>query len=42
AMPLNAAVRRALAYVREAIRTAPGLGQGSGPLNHGHTARPWH
>ncbi len=41
-LPLNAAVRRALAYVREAIRTAPGLGQGSGPLNHGHTARPWH
>ena len=38
---LNAAVRRALAYVREAIRTAPGLGQGRGPLNHGHTVRPW-
>lgn len=39
---LNAAVRRALAYVREAIRTAPGLGRGCGPLNHGHTVRPWH
>ncbi len=38
---LNAAVRRALAYVREAIRTAPNLGQGRGPLNHGHTVRPW-
>ena len=38
---LNAAVRRALAYVREAIRTAPGLGKGCGPLNHGHTVRPW-
>ncbi len=36
-LPLNAAVRRALAYVREAIRTAPDLGQGRGPLNHGHT-----
>ncbi|MCC8992445.1 MAG: bifunctional hydroxymethylpyrimidine kinase/phosphomethylpyrimidine kinase [Candidatus Contendobacter sp.] len=40
-LALNAAVRRALAYVREAIRTAPGLGQGRGPLNHGHTMRPW-
>jgi hydroxymethylpyrimidine/phosphomethylpyrimidine kinase len=40
-MPLNAAVRRALAYVREAIRTAPGLGKGCGPLNHGHTVHPW-
>lgn len=34
---LNAAVHRAVAYVQEAIRTAPGLGQGCGPLNHGHT-----
>ena len=41
-LPLNAAVRRALAYVREAIRTAPGFGKGRGPLNHGHTVRPWH
>ena len=40
-LPLNTAVRRALAYVREAIRTAPGLGQGCGPLHHGHTTRPW-
>ena len=39
-MPLVAAVHRALAYVREAIRTAPGLGKGCGPLNHGHTMRP--
>ena len=29
-------VARARAYVLEAIRTAPGLGQGHGPLNHGH------
>jgi hydroxymethylpyrimidine/phosphomethylpyrimidine kinase len=40
-MPLAAAVRRALVYVREAIRTAPDLGHGCGPLNHGHTVRPW-
>ncbi|MCW8863232.1 MAG: bifunctional hydroxymethylpyrimidine kinase/phosphomethylpyrimidine kinase, partial [Rhodospirillales bacterium] len=33
------AVARARAYVREAIRTAPGLGHGHGPLNHGHTVR---
>lgn len=29
-------VARARAYVLEAIRTAPGLGQGHGPLNHAH------
>lgn len=34
-----AAVERARAYVLEAIRTAPGLGHGHGPLNHGHTVR---
>lgn len=37
-MPLSGAVRRAHAYVQEAIRTAPGFGGGHGPLNHGHTA----
>lgn len=31
------AVAKALDYVREAIRTAPGLGKGHGPLNHGHS-----
>lgn len=36
-MALSAAVRRALNYVQEAIRTAPNLGKGCGPLNHGHT-----
>lgn len=36
---LDVAVRRARAYVLEAIRTAPGLGSGHGPLNHGHTMR---
>ncbi len=30
------AVERARDYVLEAIRTAPGLGQGAGPLNHAH------
>jgi hydroxymethylpyrimidine/phosphomethylpyrimidine kinase len=33
-MPLMDAVARAHAYVQDAIRTAPGLGAGSGPLNH--------
>jgi len=33
---LSKAVERALAYTREAIRTAPGFGSGHGPLNHGH------
>jgi hydroxymethylpyrimidine/phosphomethylpyrimidine kinase len=32
--PLAEAVRRAHAYVQAAIRTAPGLGAGHGPLNH--------
>lgn len=38
-MGLVDAVRRARNYVHEAIRTAPGLGAGQGPLNHGHTVR---
>lgn len=38
-LPLRAAVGRALAYVHEGIRTAPGLGKGRGPLNHAHTVR---
>ncbi len=36
-LQLSYSVRRARAYVHEAIRTAPGLGSGHGPLNHGHT-----
>ena len=32
--PLREAVGRSLDYVHEAIRTAPGLGRGHGPLNH--------
>jgi len=31
---LEPAVRAAKSYVAEAIRTAPGLGKGFGPLNH--------
>ncbi len=40
-LDIRAAVVRARAFVREAIRTAPGLGKGFGPLNHGHTVRPF-
>lgn len=35
-MTLEAAVERAIDYVREALRMAPGFGSGCGPLNHGH------
>jgi hydroxymethylpyrimidine/phosphomethylpyrimidine kinase len=37
--PLEAAVANAWAYVSEAIRRAPGLGAGSGPLDHGWPIR---
>jgi hydroxymethylpyrimidine/phosphomethylpyrimidine kinase len=40
-LSLDAAYRRARAYLQEAIRTAPGLGKGNGPVNHGHTVRPF-
>jgi hydroxymethylpyrimidine/phosphomethylpyrimidine kinase len=40
-LSLRDAVLRARAYVREAIRTAPAIGHGSGPLNHAHTVRPF-
>ncbi|MFA5122355.1 bifunctional hydroxymethylpyrimidine kinase/phosphomethylpyrimidine kinase [Zavarzinia sp.] len=40
-MELIPAVRRARAYVRTALATAPGFGAGHGPLNHGHTVRPF-
>ena len=33
-LPLAEAVTRAQSFVQEAIRTAPGLGAGHGPLNH--------
>lgn len=34
---LRDSVERARAYLRKALRTAPGLGKGHGPLNHAHT-----
>lgn len=36
---LRDAVDRAVEYVQEAIRRAPGYGSGHGPLDHGHTLR---
>jgi hydroxymethylpyrimidine/phosphomethylpyrimidine kinase len=39
-MTLRQAVMRARAYVRAAILSAPGFGQGHGPLNHGVTLDP--
>jgi len=33
-LPLRAAIARAKEFITEAIRTAPGLGSGTGPLNH--------
>ena len=38
-LPLELAVTEAWAYVAEAIRRAPGLGGGHGPLDHGWTLR---
>lgn len=40
-LDLRAAVLRARAYVWEAIRTAPGLGGGHGPLNHAFPCGEW-
>lgn len=36
---LEPAIERAVAYVQSAVRDAPGLGGGHGPLNHAHTVR---
>ena len=38
-LPLEVAVAEAWAYVAEAIRLAPGLGHGHGPLDHGWPLR---
>jgi hydroxymethylpyrimidine/phosphomethylpyrimidine kinase len=38
---LPAAVKEARDYVRRAIETAPQLGHGHGPLNHGHILTPF-
>ncbi len=40
-MLLRDAVMRARFYVQEAIRQAPEIGHGHGPLNHAHTIRPF-
>jgi len=40
-MDLVTSIRRARSYVHQAILTAPGFGQGHGPLNHGHTVAPF-
>ncbi|MBL25601.1 MAG: bifunctional hydroxymethylpyrimidine kinase/phosphomethylpyrimidine kinase [Rhodospirillaceae bacterium] len=40
-MVLDDAVARGRDYVFEAIRLAPGLGTGHGPLQHGHTVAPF-
>jgi len=39
-MALKPAIERAHAFVQAAIRTAPGLGGGHGPLNHAHSIKP--
>ncbi|MCC6215791.1 MAG: bifunctional hydroxymethylpyrimidine kinase/phosphomethylpyrimidine kinase [Polyangiaceae bacterium] len=39
-LTLRHAVARAHGYVRRAIETAPGWGQGHGPLNHAHPLEP--
>lgn len=38
-LDMVSAVERGRAYVLEAIKTAPGYGQGHGPLNHAHTVK---
>ena len=40
-LTLRNAVVRARAFVHEALRRAPGLGAGHGPLDHTHTVRPF-
>jgi len=40
-LSLEAAIRRARAYVRLAIAQAPGFGAGAGPLNHAVTVSPF-
>ena len=38
-MALHAAIERAHDFVQQAIRNAPGFGQGHGPIDHGHQRR---
>jgi len=39
-LDIEAAIDRARAYVQRAIATAPGFGQGHGPLDHAHPLHP--
>ena len=41
-LELRTAFHRARLYVHEAIRNAPGLGRGHGPLDHGHAIPAYH
>lgn len=40
-LAVRGAVERARAYLHEALRTARPLGQGTGPVHHGHTVAPF-
>ena len=40
-LALPVAVGRARRYLQEALARAPGLGHGQGPVDHGHTVRPF-
>jgi hydroxymethylpyrimidine/phosphomethylpyrimidine kinase len=40
-LSVHDSVVRARAYVREAIRSAPGFGEGRGPLGHAGTITPF-
>ncbi len=40
-LALEESVERARAYLYTALRTAPRLGRGHGPVNHAHTVRPF-
>ncbi len=40
-LTLRDSLARALSYVHDAIRNAPGYGSGHGPIDHGHTVKPY-
>ena len=40
-MSLRNSLARAQSYVHDAIRSAPGIGSGHGPIDHGHTVKPY-
>jgi hydroxymethylpyrimidine/phosphomethylpyrimidine kinase len=40
-MTLRNSLARAQSYVHDAIRNAPGFGSGHGPIDHGHTVKPY-